>query len=190
MIDAEKNRTNIYDYLHKYPNDEWGQKAFSNINKQELTEQELVVYNECQEFIKKHEYNAIPLVIHARYLFYRDSVIDEKDGSKRIDCLIKDKKLLLGDAIWDTSGWNAKYDLLDFVIMPDYELRIGIKHFWMADESTFVYGAGRMIVSREGDVEYIDNHSGHYTPSEEQFQKSLKLLDYLNIKHSYTRTIW
>ena len=88
-----------------------------------------------------------------RHIFYPESVIHEKEVQK-IPLEVKDKKLLLGDAIWDVSGWNSKYDLLDFVIVPNYELRIGLKHFWMADAATFVYGAGRMIVSREGDVEY------------------------------------
>ncbi len=36
----------------------------------------------------------------------------------------------------------------------------------------------------------VYNYLGHYTPSAEQFQKTLKLLDYLSIKHTYTRTIW
>ena len=190
MIDTTISNTDVFKYLFKYPNDELAQAAFERINKNELTDQELLSHKECEEFVRKHEYNAIPLVSHARHIFYPESVMHEKEGSKRIPLEVKDKKLLLGDAIWDASGWNSKYDLLDFVIMPNYELRIGLKHFWMADAATFVYGAGRMIVSREGDVEYIDNHSGHYTPTEEQFKRSLKLLDYINIKHTYTRTIW
>jgi len=190
MLNKKRDNSEVYNYLHQYPTDEWAVKAFEKINRQELTEQQLAEYNECGEFLSKHTENAICLVGHARSPFYVDSVMYEKEGSKRISFEVKGDKIFLGDALWDESGWNAKYDLLDFVLMSDNELRIGLKHFWMADTAPFVYGAGRMIVSREGDVEYIDNHSGHYTPSAEQFQKTLKLLDYLSIKHSYTRTVW
>ena len=190
LLDTKRKNSEVYNYLYKYPIDEWAVKAFEKIDKQELTEKELVEYNECEEFLAKHTDNATLLVGHARSPFYVDSVMYEKEGSKRTSLEVKDNKIFLGDALWDESGWNAKYDLLDFVVMPDGELRIGLKHFWMADTAPFVYGAGRMIVSREGDIEYIDNHSGHYTPSAEQFQKTLKLLDYLSIKHSYTRTVW
>ena len=69
--------------------------------------------------------------------------------------------------------------------MSDKELRIGLKHYWMSDEASFVYGAGRMIVSQEGNVEYVDNHSGHYIPNPDQFQQSLNLLSYLNITFLY-----
>ena len=190
MLNKKRDNSEVYNYLYQYPTDEWAVKAFENINRQEMTEQQLAEYNECGEFLSKHTENAICLVGHARSPFYVDSVMYEKEGSKRISFEVKGDKIFLGDALWDESGWNAKYDLLDFVLMSDNELRIGLKHFWMADTAPFVYGAGRMIVSREGDIEYIDNHSGHYTPSAEQFQKTLKLLDYLSIKHSYTRTVW
>ena len=190
MLNKKRDNSEVYNYLYQYPTDEWAVKAFEKINTQELTEQQLAEHNACGEFLSKHTENAICLVGHARSPFYVDSVMYEKEGSKRIPLEIKGDKIFLGDALWDESGWNAKYDLLDFVLMSDNELRIGLKHFWMADTASFVYGAGRMIVSREGDIEYIDNHSGHYTPSAEQFQKTLKLLDYLNIKHSYTRTVW
>lgn len=187
-LNTKRKNSEVYDYLYKYPIDEWAIKAFEKIDKQELAEKELIEHNKCEKFLVKHKDNAILLGIHARSPFYIDSIINRKQNLRRAPFEVKDKKLFLGDGIWNGNRWNAKNELLDYIIMSDGELRIGQKHFWLADTASFVYGSGRMIVSIEGDIEYIDNHSGHYPASAEQFQKVLKLLDYLNIKHTYTKT--
>ena len=187
-LNTKIKNSEVYDYLYKYPIDEWAIKAFEKIDKQELSEKELIEHNKCEKFLVKHKDNAILLGVHARSPFYIDSIINRKQNLRRVSFEVKDKKLFLGDGIWNGNFWNAKNELLDYIIMSDGELRIGMKHFWLADTASFVYGSGRMIVSIEGDIEYIDNHSGHYPPSAEQFQKVLKLLDYLNIKHTYTKT--
>ena len=121
MLNKKRDNSEVYDYLHQYPTDEWAIKAFEKINRQELTEQQLAEHNECGEFLSKHTENAICLVGHARSPFYVDSVMYEKEGSKRISFEVKGDKIFLGDALWDESGWNAKYDLLDFVVMSDGE---------------------------------------------------------------------
>lgn len=178
----------LYEYLTKYPNDPLSNQAFGKIDTASLSDEETDSYNKCKEFIHKHKPSCISLAQHARHPFYRQSILQTQEVSQVLKYKIdRDKIFLEANSDW---LWDIRFQLLDFVIMPDKELRIGLKHYWMADEASFVYGAGRMIISPEGDVEYIDNHSGHYIPNPDQFQQTLNLLEYLNIKHSYTRTMW
>ena len=178
----------IYEYLRKYPDDILSYAAFLKIDTSNLNEQELEDYNNCKEFVDKHRDNCICLGIHARHPFYRQSIEENKPYSVRMTYKIDQDRIFLNfDENWD---WDCRHNLLDFVLMPDKELRIGFKHYWMADEATFVYGAGRMMISPEGSIEYIDNHSGHYLPNADQFRQTLNFLSYLDIKHYYVKTDW
>ena len=178
----------LYEYLRKYPNDELSNQAFGKINTDNFSEEEKKDYDECKAFLDLHKESCISLAQHARHPFYRQSILDSKEHSQVLKYNIDNDKIFL-EANQDWL-WDIRFQLLDFVIMSDKELRIGLKHYWMSDEASVVYGAGRMIVSQEGNVEYVNNHSGHYIPNPDQFQQSLNLLSYLNIKHSYTRTMW
>ena len=178
----------LYEYLRKYPDDELSNQAFDKIDTSGFDEQELKDYNDCKQFVATHKENCICLGLHARHPFYRQSIEDQQQFSDSFKYTINQDKIFLHlQENWD---WDLRHQLLDFVIMQNKELRIGLKHYWMADEASFVYGAGRMIISQEGDVEYADNHSGHYIPNPDQFKQTLNLLNYLNIKHTYTRTMW
>lgn len=179
----------LYEYLKKYPDDELSNQAFDKIDTSGFNEQELKDYNDCKNFINNNKESCISLAQHARHPFYRQSILETKEISQVLKYNIDDKGKIFLEASKDWV-WDIRFQLLDFVIMPNKELRIGLKHYWMADEASFVYGAGRMIISQEGDVEYADNHSGHYIPNPKQFKQTLNLLSYLNIKHTYTRTMW
>ena len=52
MIDTSVSNTDVFKYLFKYPSDELAQAAFERINKNKLTDQELLLHKECEEFVE------------------------------------------------------------------------------------------------------------------------------------------
>lgn len=73
---------------------------------------------------------------------------------------------------------NSSYygQLLDFIIDQNYKLILGDFHLYLADNSEWVYGAGRMRINTNGIICYIDNWSGHYQPSVEEFELICKYI--------------
>ena len=99
----------------------------------------------------------------------------------------KDENDIMASGPWNRRGVNYDNQLNDYIIDMNGILRIGIgwKHNCYTEFPYCVLGAGRMIVGRDGIIHYIDNHSGHYRPTEEEFNNSLKYLDHLTIAHKY-----
>ena len=99
----------------------------------------------------------------------------------------KDENDIMASGPWNRRGVNYDNQLNDYIIDMHGILRIGIgwKHNCYTEFPYCVLGAGRMIVGRDGIIHYIDNHSGHYRPTEEEFNNSLKYLDHLTIAHKY-----
>jgi len=158
--------------------------VFRNMDKTAFTEKEHADWNECNKFIQKHKRYAIcpnPFARHPLYsIGIRATVAYEQ--SCGINYEIENGRISLINAR-DYRGHDISEGLLDYVITPDHDLRLGQKHYWLAEGHTFVYGAGRLMVSREGVISYIDNHSGHFQPSTEAFTRSLELLSHLQIQH-------
>ena len=174
----------IYDYLKLYPACGLSLGVFRNMDKTAFTEKEHADWNECNKFIQKHKRYAIcpnPFARHPLYsIGIRAKVAHEQ--SCGINYEVKGDRIFLINAR-DYRGHDISDGLIDYVITPDRDLRLGQKHYWLAEGHTFVYGAGRLMVSDTGVVSYIDNHSGHFTPSNEAFTRSLELLSDLKIKH-------
>lgn len=72
---------------------------------------------------------------------------------------------------------NSYYgQLLDFIIDQKYKLILGDFHLYLADNSEWVYGAGRIKINTKGYIYYIDNWSGHYQPSAKEFESICEYL--------------
>lgn len=61
--------------------------------------------------------------------------------------------------------------LLDFIIDEKYNIALGHYHLYLSNNKDYVYGAGRVMINESGFISYLDNHSGHYRPSYEEFSK-------------------
>lgn len=75
----------------------------------------------------------------------------------------------------------------DYIIDINGILRIADGHPLGSEFPYCVNGAGRLIVDESGIIKYIDNWSGHYKPTEQEFNNSLKFLNNLTIERKY---IW
>lgn len=165
----------IYDYLHKYPTDLHARTALDTLDVSRFSESEKQKHGECVQFVSRHAEYAICLALYARNPFFIPNQKALRASSQRLNCKTEGGKLLLSRKN-EQQATHITKDLLDFIVTTERKLLIGLKHYWLADEATFVYGAGRLIVSQDGAVEYIDNHSGHYKPTELQFYKTLELM--------------
>jgi hypothetical protein len=66
--------------------------------------------------------------------------------------------------------------LLDFIIDDKLNLILGHYHLYLANNKKHVYAAGRMTIDQFGLISYIDNWSGHYRPSYDDFVNFVKYL--------------
>ena len=172
----------ILDYIRLYPDDEVAYNVFSRIDINELNEQDSEKYLQCKKFVEHHRPYSMSLALYARHELY-DIYNLQEEQSIVIDYDVEDGKIKLkSNSAW---LWDMKRQLLDYVITKEKELIIGTKHYWMCNKASFVYGAGRLIISDKGDIEYIDNHSGHYHPSVGKFYKTLENLSNFTIKHKH-----
>lgn len=178
------NNKEVYEYLYQYPTDTLALEVFYEMDVSNFNEDEISERDKCKAFINKHrEYGVCPNYF-ARHPLYKDT----KRSKLALEtfCLLEYKvdgdRIILTRAL-DHLNNDMSKQLIDYIISPDGDLILGKKHYWMAEGLTFVYGAGRMIISDDGSVSYIDNHSGHFQPTPESFKNSLKLLSHLKIDH-------
>lgn len=177
-----KNPEKCFEYLKQYPNDAYALQAFRSIDKKRLNELQKKSYEDCDEFVKTHSTNAICLTGYARHPFFPPNNESLRCHMRRMKVRSSNGKLFL--SLYDEREQDIRRELLDFVILRTHELRVGLKHFWLADKATFVYGAGRLIVSSLGEVEYLDNHSGHYRPNAKDFERMKACLESIfTVKH-------
>ena len=173
----------IYDYIYLYPSDKLSLEIFKDIDKTNFDTKEQEEWELCNKFIEKHRRYAICPNYFARHPLYkitrRSKIAHEQ--SCIIDFNIQEDRISLTNAL-DFMGGDMSKQLIDYIITPERNLILGKKHYWMAEGHTFVYGAGRMIISSTGIISYIDNHSGHFQPSPETFIRSLELLSHLKIE--------
>ena len=160
----------LFNHLMQYPGDWEEKKLFWSVDKSELSHKQQEHYKKCYTFLQEHGSRAISLRDYHRGTggeLY-------KDDYHLLRVRLRDKRLSLERYI----GYkDIRMDLMDFILMPDRRLILGMKHYLMSNFATFVYGAGRMIVSEAGEVEYIDNFSGHYRPTPHQFKSTMEILN-------------
>jgi hypothetical protein len=66
---------------------------------------------------------------------------------------------------------------LDYILDINQRLHIGLSHYYLIKNAPTVLGAGSLKINKSGKVYYIDNKSGHYQPTKEQFNQSIILLN-------------
>lgn len=66
---------------------------------------------------------------------------------------------------------------LDYILDINQRLHIGLSHYYLIKNAPMVLGAGSLKINKSGKVYYIDNKSGHYQPTKEQFNQSIILLN-------------
>ncbi len=145
--------------------------------KVKLNEIEKSEIKECLAFLKKHFQYAITLKINPKkyaineYRNFEFEIIDNKILFKNFEDIAKSNFI------------NSSTDLfLDFVITKNKDLRIGYKHYYLSNESSFVYGAGRLHINSSGEILNIDNYSGHYHANKKDLMNSVYLLREINLK--------
>lgn len=175
----------VYNYIYRYPTDELSLNAFRNIDKKNFSAENNEEWEECKQFIDKHLPYALCPQLYVRHPLY--ALSPASIAGRRQYCVLdfkteNDKIILLGDTIYNGSDMSKQ--LIDYIISPEGELILGRKHFWLTVEAglTFVHGAGRAIIAQDGEISYIDNHSGHFQPDLSKFRKSLKTLSHLKIR--------
>lgn len=175
----------IYNYLYRYPTDELSLNAFRNIDKKNFSEENTEEWEECKKFIDKHLPYALCPQQYVRHPLY--AVFPASIAAKQQYCMIdfkteNGKIFFLKDVVY--RGTDMSTQLIDYIITPENKLILGRKHFWLTMEAglTFVHGAGRLIKAQNGEISYIDNHSGHFQPDTSKFRKSLKTLSHLKIR--------
>lgn len=96
-----------------------------------------------------------------------------KKNFHKVKFCVLDGKLLLER--------NYKSNIYDFVINQNKELIIGCKHNFLCECDAWVYSTGRLKLDSCGNILEIDNWSGHFCPTAEEFNDSLALFKELNI---------
>ena len=139
--------------------------------KVKLNEVEKSEVKECLAFLKKHFQYAITLKINPKKYVIREY--------KNFEFEIVDKKILFKNFkdIVKSNFVNSSTDIfLDFVITKSKNLKIGYKHYYLSDESSFVYGAGRLHINSSGKIINVDNYSGHYHSNKKDLMNAVSLL--------------
>ena len=73
------------------------------------------------------------------------------------------------------SFFDVNDEVFDFVIDENGEILIGIGHYKLNKKSNKLYFAGRLKI-KDGLIYYVDNDSGHYSPSEKAMNDVCEVL--------------
>lgn len=65
---------------------------------------------------------------------------------------------------------------LDYILDVNNKFHIGLGHYFLIRNAPYVLAAGSLSVNTLGLLSYIDNKSGHYQPTPNEFTKSLDKL--------------
>lgn len=65
---------------------------------------------------------------------------------------------------------------LDYILDVNNKFYIGLGHYFLIRNAPYVLAAGSLSVNTLGLLSYIDNKSGHYQPTPDEFTKSLHKL--------------
>ena len=85
---------------------------------------------------------------------------------------------------------QPKSGLYDFILTSDGKLSIGHGHFTLSNNgSEALVGAGRVYINRNGKIDYVDNFSGHYTPTSADLDQQTKVLSEAGLLESATGSV-
>lgn len=174
------NLEQVIEYLYKYPSDPFALSSFKDLQKTEADKVDENKVKDCQLFLEKHAKHAICLAKIKRYPFHRYEILDSLNNAFCIQADVKDGKLVTRP---DDTPRDYRKIMLDFVVTKEGNILLGMKHYWMCEEQTFVYASGRLILNGSGGIEYIDNYSGHYPNDEKQFIHSMRFFESVKIHH-------
>lgn len=174
QTNINKNLLNEFLILF-YSNGESFDKEFKKIpvgRIEKIDQNKILEIQECLKFLKKHFQYAITLKIKPKM----QTIVNE---FRIFNFEISNKKILFQnfkEVIKAHAVNNQDTVLLDFVITKEKELKLGYKHYLLSEESSFVYSAGRMQISKNGKIINVDNYSGHYHSNEKELMNAVSLL--------------
>lgn len=64
---------------------------------------------------------------------------------------------------------------MDFIINNDGELHIGKGHYKLNHKAKTLRGSGRLRINEQFKVDYLDNDSGHYPTTKQEFERIAKV---------------
>jgi len=171
QTNLEKNLLN--DFLNLFCSN--GELFFQELKKYEtkkqlkIKESEKLKIKKCLEFLKKHFNYAITLKVRPEKY--------KINQFKNFEFTINNKKIL-----FEKIDMNLKNCTYDFVITKEKQLKIGHKHYFLSEESSFVYGAGRLEISPDGQILNVDNYSGHYHPDKKDLMNAIYFLKNMDLE--------
>jgi hypothetical protein len=77
-------------------------------------------------------------------------------------------------------------EVQDFVVTKDSKLHIGYKHQHLSEGNEPVLAAGGIKI-KNGQIVSVDNNTGHYRPTEQEFKGYQYLFDKMNIDTKKTK---
>lgn len=84
-------------------------------------------------------------------------------GSKKYNYFLDKNRI----TFIDDQPYNQK---IDYIINDDSLLLFGKGHFKLNEKKDSLLMAGEIIINKKGKITYINNNSGHYQPTEEEFK--------------------
>ena len=95
-------------------------------------------------------------------------------GSKRFDYDVVDHKFVF------KVPHNVN-EMYDFVVTKDGKLLIGYGHYKLSKKQDIIKAAGRIKIDENGKINYIDNVSGHYRPTQMNLAQIADLFMKMNL---------